>query len=269
MEKLNIQINHNTVGVALVVSNDYKPLGPDFELNTHGDSDTMEQLFKKFGYDVHKIRNLSKAKHFLSYCKDLAAFKYPSTCKRLLVYFAGHGGDGTLLMQDGRSKVEIEDMINDFKLNDQNNNPVLSEMAKMFFFDACRGEKEDKGYTGRSAIRNDREKIGCQVRSRKVKPVEGNILVANASTRYYVADEGEAGGSWTNCLAKALRESKESHSVLDVLNIVSDLLRAEDHGDRVQTSEFTNSIGAENMVYFRKEARQRGKLFLNTLAIGH
>jgi len=46
MEKLNIQISPNTVGVALLVSNDYKLSKPMFELRgTHKDSDKMEQLF--------------------------------------------------------------------------------------------------------------------------------------------------------------------------------------------------------------------------------
>jgi len=63
MQKLDIQINDNTVGVALVVSNDYKP--SKLTLNTQGDSDKMEQLFEEFGYVVYKKCNLSKECFFV------------------------------------------------------------------------------------------------------------------------------------------------------------------------------------------------------------
>jgi len=168
--------------------------------------------------------------------------------------------------------VKIEDMIDDFKPNRKNNNPVLSEMAKMFFFDACRGKKEDKGYIARST-RYDRGEIPWQSRVGSRVTVEGNILVAYASTRNYVANEtiagDEVGGDWTNCLDKALRDSKDSDNVLDVLCRVKDLLEDKTHGNCTQTSEFHSSIGAKNMVYFKREAKERvsGKLFLNTLAI--
>jgi len=143
-----------------------------------------------------------------------------------LVYFSGHGNGVSLLMQDNVMK--IEDLIDIFKPNIANN-PVLAGMARMFFFDA----------TVRSHV-----------------TLEGNMLVACAST---LATETPTGGGWTNCLAKALRESEESDSVLDVLSKVNSMLKEQvGHIKHFQTatSEFYSSLDAKNIVHFKKDAKQ-------------
>lgn len=204
---MDIQIDSSTVGVALVVSNDYKTLGGKMKLNsTHIDSDNIEQVFKEFGYVVYKMRNVTKKK-FVSCYKSLAECKYLPTCKRLLLYFAGHGDNGRLLMQDDK-EVQIEDMIVCFK-PDVANNEALARMVKMFFFDACRGGRTDHGYR----VRATPHEITCL---RRV-PNEGNSLLVYSSTRHYGAFETSAGGRWTNCLCRVLRESKENDGVLSIL----------------------------------------------------
>ena len=44
-----------------------------------------------------------------------------------------------------------------------------------------------------------------------------NILVAYAPTQHHTTYGGPSGSQWTNCLVEALKESKESDSVFDVL----------------------------------------------------
>ena len=144
---MEIRIGIDIVGVALIVSNDYKGLknANIDELPTiHKDTANLEEVFKGFRYAVYRKENLSTAA-FVSCYKKLAEFKYPPTCKRILVYFSGHGGNnGALIMQDGKD-IKAEDMISCFKIH-ISNNETLAGMAKMFFFDACRGSQEDHGY---------------------------------------------------------------------------------------------------------------------------
>ena len=246
------RIRHNSVGVALLVSNDYKTLGKDAELgSTHSDAFKMEEVFEEFGYVVYRMQNI-RSEDFTSYCKEIAGFQYPQNCRRILVYFSGHGDDGTLVMQDGGDLI-IESIIELFK-PDVANNAVLTEMAKMFFFDACRGGKEDHGYnTARGGVRN---KAGNEITflKRLVLPREGNVFVAYASTRHYCAYETSAGGRWTTCLIKALKESK----VTDTLEAIikrANILLAEDqqhHGSCFQTAESMSSLRID--VFFKKEA---------------
>ena len=93
------------------------------------------------------------------------------------MYFSGHGGnDGALLMQDG-GRIKAEDIISCFKIH-ISTNLTLAQMAKMFFFDVCRGSQEDHGYIPKSGSKTDWIKR---------IPKEGRMLVAYASTPYHVS----------------------------------------------------------------------------------
>jgi len=242
---MDVQVDSDAVGVALLVSNDYKILPKKYQLNfTHTDTDKLKQLFKnQFSYVVCRKKNVSTA-DFVSCYKRLSEFKYPPTCKRILVYFSGHGNDGTLLMQDG-NQIQIEDVISCFKTNIANNS-TLAEMAKMFFFDACRGTQEDFGLSLKHAETAD--EITCLRRI----PKEGNVLVAYASTRYFVSYGDTAGSRWTGCLVRALSESKESDDVQSILTGANKMMKEEANDNCFQTAEFTSSLS--DFIYFKQEA---------------
>ena len=238
---MEIRIGANNVGVALLVSNDYKGRRDIKELSSvHKDAASLEQVFKRFGYAVYRKENLSTADFVLCY-KKVADFKYPCTCKRILVYFSGHGGNnGALIMQDG-GNVKAEDMISCFKIH-ISNNVTLAKMAKMFFFDACRGSQEDHGYT---------QKSGSAADWITRIPQEGGVLVAYASTPYHVAYEGPSGSRWTKCLVQALKESKDNDDVCWVLTRAN-ILMSEQPKSKYQTSEYSNTL--REFVYFKQEA---------------
>ena len=240
-------MNEDTVGVALLVSNDYETLEGGKTLpGTHRDADNLEKLFKKFTYEVLRKKNVHR-EDFVSCYKKLSEERYPPTCKRILVYFSGHGGDGTLLMQDG-GIVEIGDVVSSFRIN-ISNNKTLAEMAKMFFFDACRGVREDHGHTIKRAMPVN--EITCLGRV----PKEGNMLVAYASTQYYVSYAGPAGSRWTNCLVKALEESKESDDVCRILTTANIMMRKVPNQQCFQTAEFISNLA--DYVCFKQEAIKR------------
>ena len=108
---MEFHISNVCVGVALLVSNGYE--GADKIKFTHEDTINMEEQFKEFGYDVFKRTDVD-FKTFQLYYRELADRDYPPTCKRILIYFSGHGADGVLDMQDG-SCANIEDIITCFK----------------------------------------------------------------------------------------------------------------------------------------------------------
>ena len=57
---MDIQIDGNTIGVALLVSNDYETFKKVSDLPfTHADIKNMEQLLKEFTYAVFWIKNAS------------------------------------------------------------------------------------------------------------------------------------------------------------------------------------------------------------------
>ena len=241
---MDIEVDANTVGVALLVSNDYATLRKEDKLRfTHTDTDNMAQLFKEFTYAVYRKKNVS-TDEFVSYYIALADFKYPPSCKRTLIYFSGHGKDGVLVMQDGK-EVKIEDMISRFKIH-ISNNATLVGVVKMFFVDACRGSQKDHGYYPKA---KPDDEITCLKRV----PKEGSTLVAYASTRYHISIEDVGGGRWTNCLIKALRESKENDDVHTILTRANIMLRDNPNQRQgFQTAEFTTSLA--DFVCFKQEA---------------
>ena len=247
--ELKIDINKlkSTIGVALLVSNDYKGLNKDKVTHlsaTHQDADDLEALFNEFTYTVYNKKNIT-AEQLKVFCDQLTTQKYPKSCKRILIYFSGHGRNGTLLMQDGK-EVEIEKLVGCFKMATGNSNETLLEMAKMFFFDACRGSREDGWYSIQG---------GGEVARPLMKfPTEGNILVAYASTPYHVSYEGGKGGQWTNCLVQALRNSDEREDVCYVLTSASKMLRDKQLREKskiFQSAEFTTSL--TTFVRFKRE----------------
>lgn len=241
---MDIVIDANTVGVALLVSNDYTTLKTVAGLRfTHADTDNLARLFKEFTYAVYVKKNVS-TKEFVTCYKALADFKYPPTCKRIVVYFSGHGDDGALLMQNG-DKVQIEDVINSFKIHIANNES-LAHMVKMFLFDACRGSREDHGYSIKHA--KPENETACLRRVSK----EGNTLVAYSSTQYHVSFGGAVGSRWTNCLVEALRESKESDDVHTILTNANIMMRNKPIKHCFQTAEFTSSLA--DHVRFKQES---------------
>ena len=241
---MEIQLGVDIVGVALIVSNDYQGLKDVDELHfVHKDAASLEQVFKGFSYAVYRKENVSTA-DFVSCYKKLAEFKYPSRCKRILVYFSGHGGnDGALIMQDG-GRIKSEDMISCFKIH-ISNNETLAEMAKMFFFDACRGSQQDHGYMRKS---------GGETDWMKRIPREGGVLIAYASTPYHVSYGDSSGSRWTNCLVQALEESKDNDDVCRILT-TANILMAKQPNSECQTSEYSNTL--REFVYFKQEAVKR------------
>lgn len=257
---IGVKIDNATVGVALLVSNDYrnaKDVRWHFDENIHEDADKLEELLKNLGYVVYKRKNVDKS-DFKSCCKDLAEFNYPVSCQRLLVYFSGHGNDGKLFMQD-RKELIIKKVVSLFKPSVNEDGEVdkeyLALMVRMFFFDACRGEKIDSGFPFVTVKVPLSKEITC-LRS---LPIEGNMLIAYASTRKYVAHtDSKLGGSrWTNCLVEALQESKETDSIGSVLTMANGKLSRIDEDDSIQTATFTSSLRSD--VFLKQEAIKRAR----------
>lgn len=210
---------------------------------THKDTDNLQKLYEEFNYVIYRKKNIGR-RGFVSCYKSLGEYKYPSTCRRILLYFSGHGNAaGSLTMQDGWD-VKIEDIISCFRV-DVANNVRLLEMAKMFFFDACRGSKIDEGYP----IPENGKAAADIVRK---LPKEGGMVIAYASTPYHKAYGCSDGSRWTNCLVKALKESKRSDDVNYILTKTNILMKNEPNYSVCQTAEFTNNL--KDFVHFKQEA---------------
>ena len=247
---LRIQIDSNIVGVALVVSNDIKDKNILF---AHDDADKIEEMFKSFRYAVYRKKNITH-NEFVSFIGELADYTYPPTCKRILLYFSGHGSDGELVMQDGNT-IKVNNIVARFT-TDLTKSKTVPQMVKMFFLDMCRGELEDFGFTIVSK--------GDEVNQTRKIPKEGSMLIAYSSTTNHMSyGSTDSGSGWTNCFIQALKDSKESDDVCYVLTKANKLMKEKNQIEslkmpkeitKFQTAEFSSSLA--EFVCFKKEAKK-------------
>jgi len=187
---------------------------------------------EELSYKAIQILNVS-ADTLLACCKSLANRNYDSSCKRIIVYFSGHGDHSdlgsTLLMQNGLDTVLISDVMSKFEKTDQ-------ATVKMFFVDACRGIAQFDPAFGKGGSQS---------------PLTVNMLLAYATTENYKAYGHSSGSDWTNSLVTELDQSTAANNVFYVLTKVNDSLR----GFTRQTAELTSSL--TEAVYFKQESDKR------------
>ena len=246
---METELDLNTVGVALIVSNSYKwrkalPF-------VHEDADNMEQVFKQFGYAVYRKKDITSEEFVFCY-RELADHSYPPSCRRILVYFSGYGSNGVLEMQDGR-RIKIEDIITCFTAGISKSKTV-AQMAKMFFFDAFRAPQKDLIYPSKG---NETEWF------RRI-PKDCGLIVAYASTPYHktYGDLSDQENRWTNCLLQALKESQESDDVCCVLasaRSMRERIERESHKPgkprRFQTTEYISNL-TDVVCFKQKESKK-------------
>ena len=200
-------------GLALIIGNTYtrkvdrsaKDCKQLLKLNgPRKDSEVMKEAFEY-------LRFLTIVRHDLtldetsSLLQLLAQHRYPEACKRFVLTFSGHGGDGFVCCEDGRP-MKISDIVTLFSPTD---NKSLAGVPRLFFFDACRGESLDQGVVARGGEGEWQSRI----------PSTGDVLVAYATTTGYKAFEQFGGGLWTSILAKKLVTSLSS--IYDILTEVN------------------------------------------------
>ena len=234
---IRLEILSNERGVAFIVSNKY--LCGDKQLSSSDeDAKKMEELFqeKEINYSVH-VRNQVTFDKFMATCKHLATYEYyPVTCEAIVIYFAGHGGNGFITMEAEKEKKITR--VNILELRSMFKN---TEIAKIFFIDACRGSGLDSGCTSivttntestneYATTGNHSENISNND-STTNHPSQGNDLIAYATSKGFVAYSYKDGGSWTNTLVLQLRRLK-NEDIHSVLTKVNGLMKNKQHGTK-------------------------------------
>ena len=197
-------------GIALIVSNNYEGTKSPLP-GTDRDSDVMTTFFSTLGnYEVVVPKKNLRVKEFIATCKQLASLEYPEVYKRMVIYFAGHGGDGYIALQD--KPVRIDDIQAIF---DPGKHQKLHEMVRMFFIDACCGSTR---YAS-----DDHTRGGPGKKSYEVCCKYKNEVIAYSTLKGYTAYDDEK--SWTQALYECLvPERYQQDDLLRVLIHANDKL---------------------------------------------
>ena len=206
------------VGVVYVITNDYHAQ-QESALRSYGiDLKNMEHFFNACDdkYYVVSERHVT-SKEFWASCQYLANSDYPPSCDRIIIYFAGHGKDGYILMDKDYASIEkntklsesaIEERVIKESKIDLNillslfRKPKIKEnMSVILLLDAC-----------------------CNAQAVKC---EGNELVASAGSGCSVARSDRLyGGYWTITLLLVFNATDE----VDIVNLLKDVQKKMENG---------------------------------------
>lgn len=187
------------VGVVYIVTNNYR-YDDKMALRDHGvDLKKMNRFFNSLfeKYYIVSAQNRTRM-NFMNTCKYLATYSdYPASCKRIIVYFAGHGSNGYVSMEtDSKSpkteNVTINEILSEFRTE------TCKEMVKIFLFDAC-----------------------CNAQNVVCEEGSNELVACAASEGCNAMSDPYVGGYWTHELYLMLDE-KQDCDILTVLELVKD-----------------------------------------------
>ncbi len=219
-----VDSSHHSVGLAVVVSNDYisHPRYINLE-GTEKDGDAMKRSLEISKFAIVRKHNTSLT--CLVGLLDTIGTKirYPRSYRRIAFVFAGHGEQGGILVTGEGKNITIDTVIRMLSPSAKNADITqLGRMARLFFIDACRGNKDDLGIlvTPRGGHTDDSVARGGKTVERLRLPSEPtNIIVGYSTVSGYQSYEIEGeGGIWLQCLARKLVEC--DCSISDVLTRV-------------------------------------------------
>ena len=182
-----------TIGVAVILTNDYANC-PDPKwkelLGTKKDHVTWIQALEALHFSVHPYTNLTRQGtiRLLEHVSALEISATSSAVKQHLVFvYCGHGQKDYIVCQDGE-RLSTDNVCEPFLQH-----PCGTGVAKLLFFDACRGEKRDRGRVlARSASEPSPERVadrGGTSAQGDLMPTEGNHLVVFSTLPDYIAQE--------------------------------------------------------------------------------
>jgi len=251
-------LGRHKVGIALIVSNDYRGTSRPPLPGTEKDASTMSAAFSFLGYEIVLRRNITRD-NFLTECKTLAGYDYSLSngCKRIAVIFSGHGFEQKLILQDDKA-VTMDELLNAFKPLSSGNN-TLANTVRMFFIDACRISESDSSGNP-SGNRGEDPGINVALLSRSPRggrfnvlkvSSEAEIIIAYSTTEKHKAFEDGSGGLWIQYLAQELCTSDKSlQTVLtDTNNKLTKHFENIDHS--IQTAQFISQLTKD--IYLLRE----------------
>nr|CDS31953.1 caspase 3 apoptosis cysteine peptidase [Hymenolepis microstoma] len=211
---LNPNNRSNPRGVCLLINQrdfDQAKTGQERRDGTDIDADIVERTFIKCGYAVNRATNLTlrKMEYLLDDVRNQNHSKYDSFVCVLL----SHGCEGMVFASDGT--INVDRLISYFR---SDRCPTLAGKPKMFFIQACRGSKFDRGF----ALSTDASSEGMLITK---MPIEADVFVANSTFPGYYAWRNSHTGSWfIQELCKVIKADQDlgkSHDVAALLTVVA------------------------------------------------
>ncbi|XP_053623520.1 caspase-1-like [Plodia interpunctella] len=208
---LYYKMDHKRRGVAIIFNHEYfdiHNLKP--RTGTNVDSNNLARVLKSLGFSVTVFENLTY-RTLSAHVQEVAEMDH-SDDDCLLIAVLTHGELGILYAKDTHYKAE-----NLWYHFTADKCPTLAGKPKLFFIQACQGDKLDGGIT----LSNITETDGSSSTQYRI-PVHADFLIAFSTVPGYYSWRNTTRGSWfMQALCDELRSFGTERDILTLLTLVS------------------------------------------------
>lgn len=204
-------MNHKHRGMAIIFNHenfDIHSLKP--RTGTNVDSDNLSRVLKGLGFRVTVLNNL-KSEEVNKYLQQTSEMDHSDNDCVLLAVLT-HGELGMLYAKDTHYKPD-----NLWYYFTADKCPTLAGKPKLFFIQACQGDKLDGGIT----LSNRSETDGFASASYRI-PIHADFLIVFSTVPGYYSWRNTTRGSWfMQALCEELRYSGTERDILTLLTFVT------------------------------------------------
>ncbi|CAG9096424.1 Caspase-1 [Plutella xylostella] len=204
-------MNHKKRGMAIIFNHEHFDIHSlKSRSGTNVDSDNLSRVLKGLGFQVSVMNNLKSA-DVNRYIQQTAEMDH-SDFDCLLIAVLTHGEMGLLYAKDTHYKPD-----NLWYYFTADKCPTLAGKPKLFFIQACQGDKLDGGVT----LKNRTETDGSSSAVYRI-PIFADILIVYSTVPGYYSWRNTTRGSWfMQALCDELRYSGTERDILTLLTFVS------------------------------------------------
>ncbi|XP_063620182.1 caspase-1 [Cydia splendana] len=205
-------MNHKNRGMAIIFNHEHFDIHSlKSRTGTNVDSDNLSKVLKALGFRVTVCHNL-KSEDINRYIQDLAGMDHTDNdC--LLIAVLSHGELGMLYAKDTHYKPD-----NLWYYFTADKCPSLAGKPKLFFIQACQGDKLDGGIT--LATSNRTETDGLSSSTYRI-PIHADFLIVFSTVPGYFSWRNTTRGSWfMQALCEELRYAGTDRDILTLLTFV-------------------------------------------------
>ncbi|XP_075969386.1 death related ICE-like caspase [Anticarsia gemmatalis] len=203
-------MGHKSRGMAIIFNHEHFNIHSlKSRTGTNVDSDNLSKVLKSLGFTVTILHNLTSSE-VLGYIRQIADMNH-SDNDCLLIAVLTHGEMGVLYAKDTHYKPD-----NLWSQFTADKCPTLAGKPKLFFIQACQGDKLDAGIE-----LNRTETDGSPASSYKI-PIHADFLIVFSTVPGYYSWRNTTRGSWfMQALCDELRYAGTERDILTLLTFVA------------------------------------------------
>nr|XP_006821694.1 PREDICTED: caspase-7-like [Saccoglossus kowalevskii] len=218
-------MTHARRGRVIIINNKNfeKETGMNLRSGTDVDAFNIVNSFQRLGFETTHYNDLSVRK-MLAVMKIVSRDDF-SDCDCVAFIILSHGDDGIVYGTDGTLEV---DTITEFFQADKC--PTLAGKPKLFFIQACRGDKFDDG----AVLKNNGADEMDGGRQQRI-PVSADFLLAYSTVPGFYSWRNPTNGSWfIQALCRALNEYGDTLDILRMMTRVNRMVAYEFESNTTQ-----------------------------------